>query len=151
MTDLEMGSRMQARRRRALSGATVLAAVALAALALARWAEAADLYVIPGYFASGLTTASSWEEILRTPLVQSDFPHIGFEVRFVPIALTCLAKERLRPRDASFSYEGPSAREGGRYSVSVYKVIPTSLNPLRVFLFNKTFDVPACPPWEGGR
>jgi hypothetical protein len=151
MTDLEMGSRTQARRRRALSGVVVLAALALGALAVVRWAEAADLYPAPAYFAGGLTSASSWEEILRTPGVQSDFPHIGFEVRFVPLTLTCLAKERLRPRDASFSYEGPPAREGGRYAVSVYKVIPTNINPLRVFLFDKTFDVPACPPWEGGR
>jgi hypothetical protein len=152
MIDLEMGSRTQARRLWALAGAVVLVAVALGALALPRGAEAADLYLAPGYFAGGLTSASSWEEILRTPGVVSDFPAIGFEVRFVPLPLTCLAKERLRPRDASFSYEGPSAREGGRYAVSVYRVILTNINPpLRVFLFNKTFDVPACPLWEGGR
>jgi hypothetical protein len=147
MTDLEMGLRTPARRRRAFPGAAALAAVALGALALARGTEAAgDLYLAPGYFAGGLTAASSWEAILRTPGVVGDFPYIGFGVRFVPLTLTCLAEGRVRPLDASFPGEGPPAREGGRYVVSVYKVIPTNLNPLRVFLFDKAFDVPACPP-----
>ena len=84
MIDLEMGSRTQARRLWALAGAVVLVAVALGALALPRGAEAADLYLAPGYFAGGLTSASSWEEILRTPGVVSDFPAIGFEVRSSP-------------------------------------------------------------------
>ena len=150
MTDLERGSRTQPRCRRALSGVVVLAALALGALVLAPWAEAGDLYSAPGYFAGELSSASSWEEILRTPGIVSDIPYIGFEVRFVPLTLTCLAKGRLRPRDASFSYEGPPSREGGRYAVSVFRVILTN-PPLRVFLFNRAFDVPDCPPWEGGR
>ena len=124
--------------RRAFPGATVVAAVALGALALARGAEATDLYPAPGFFASGVTSASSWAEILRTPGVVGDFPYIGF-------GGACLAEGKLRPLDSSPPGEGSAAREGGRYPVSVFKVIPTNINPVRVLLFTKTFDVPACP------
>jgi hypothetical protein len=30
--------------------------------------------------------------------------------------------------------------------VNVYMVMPTALNPLRMFLFEKPWEVPACPP-----
>jgi hypothetical protein len=30
--------------------------------------------------------------------------------------------------------------------VNVYMVIPTSINPLRAFLFQKPWEVPTCPP-----
>jgi hypothetical protein len=110
-----------------------------------RGTEATDLYPVPGFFAGGLTSASSWAEILRTPGVVGDFPYIGFGVRFVPLNLTCLAEGKLRPLDSSLPGEGPAAREGGCYPVSVFKVIPTNINPVRVLLFTKTFDVPACP------
>lgn len=132
-------------RSRALPAAALLAGTALVMLALARGAGAADSYPAPAYFAGGLTAASSWEEILRTPGIAADFPHIGFATRFIPLNATCVAGGRLRPLDAASPGEGPVARDGGRYAISVYKVIPTSLNPSRVFLFNKSFDVPACP------
>jgi hypothetical protein len=45
----------------------------------------------------------------------------------------------------------PVRPRGCRYAVGVYRVILPNINPpLRVSLFNKTFDVPACPPSEGG-
>lgn len=146
MTDTEMGSRPRAHQRRAVRGIAALGAVALWILALAGGAESADLYLAPGFFAGGLTAASSWEDIRRAPGIAADFPHVGFGVRFVPLDRTCLAEGRLQPLDGYPTGGSAPAREAGRYVISVFKVIPTSLNLQRVFLFDKTFEVSACPP-----
>jgi len=107
---------------------------------------AGDQYPATSFYASGLTPESSWSDILKTRGVAVDFPYIGFGNRFVPLTMTCLEGGALRPADAPRE-GGPRVEpQAARYMVNVYMVVPTALNPLRMFLFQKPWEVPACPP-----
>jgi hypothetical protein len=109
-------------------------------------AGAGDEYRAPSFFASGLTAESSWSDILKTPGVAADFPYIGFGNRFVPLTRTCLEGGALRPVDTPQEGAPRVEPRAARYMVNVYMVMPTALNPLRTFLFQKPWEVPACPP-----
>jgi hypothetical protein len=135
-------------------------------------AVAGDSYPAPAFFADGLTARSSWKEILAKPSVVGDFPLVDFGGTLVPISALCAEATALRIADprldngvaedvppflravtreerlaAADPAVGPeragSARLG--YAVSVYKVIPRPLSVERFFLFDKVWEVPACP------
>ena len=127
-------------RRLGMGGVLVLVTLSSGAPA-----GAGDEYPAPSFFASGLTPESSWSDILKARGVAADFPYIGFGNRFVPLTRTCLEGGALRPVDASQEGGPRVERQAARYMVNVYMVMP-ALNPLRMFLFQKPWEVPACPP-----
>lgn len=61
-------------------------------LLLASSVAAGESYPVPGFFAGGLGTQSSWEQILKKyPGIQAEFPMVGFGNKFVSLGAVCLA------------------------------------------------------------
>jgi hypothetical protein len=149
----------------------ILASLALWALP----ALAGDFYPAPAFFADGLTPRSSWKEILAKPSVVGDFPLVDFRTTHVPISALCadatvlriadprldngvaVAVDSVEPflqavsRDDRLAAADPAAaadRSGPAalgYAVSVYKAIPRPVSVERIFLFDKVWEIPACP------
>jgi hypothetical protein len=149
----------------------VLASLALWSLP----ALAGDFYPATAFFADGLTPGSSWKDILAKPSVVGDFPFVGFGRTLVPMSGLCadatvlriadpridngvtvtndsvrpslhaVAREgRLAAADPAVAADRPGPAALG-YPVSVYKVIPRPLSVERIFLFDKVWEIPACP------
>src|SRR5262245_38357602 len=50
----------------------------------------AYVYPAPGYFSSGLSEQSSWDQILGTPGVKAEIPLVNFGPTFVPLSSVCV-------------------------------------------------------------
>jgi hypothetical protein len=56
-------------------------------------------YLVPGFFADGLTPQSRWEEILKRPGMKADFPMLGFGTTFAFITAVCVDGDSVRIAD----------------------------------------------------
>ncbi len=105
--------------------------------------HAADVYPATSFFDGGLSPESSWTTILATPQVEVDRPSVPFGAVYVPVTELCTTQRALHPiRTVALS--GPAPPGAGHYVLSVYRVLRNVLNPYRVFLFEKEWDVPPC-------
>jgi hypothetical protein len=60
---------------------------------------AGDYYPAPGFFAGGLTPQSSWEEILKAPGIEAEFPMLTFGRTAAPLSALCVDGETVRIAD----------------------------------------------------
>src|SRR5262245_13480822 len=56
-------------------------------------------YPAPGYFSSGLSEQSSWDQILGTPGVKAEIPLVNFGPTFVPLSSVCVDGDMLAIAD----------------------------------------------------
>jgi hypothetical protein len=81
--------------RRLRVGASIAFLVLLGALPVGAEVH----YPAPGFFAGGLTPQSSWDDILKKPGIQVEFPFVSFGSTFVPAPAVCLEGGMLRIAD----------------------------------------------------
>jgi hypothetical protein len=151
----------------------IAAAAAAIVLLVAAVASAEEFYPATSFFADGLTPQSSWEDILKTKYVKPDFPFVDFGGTYLPITALCVDRGMVRIADprwdnglrlsaaqlpgqwpgsatepARTAAVGPAAVPGEppvRYGVNVYKYFQNGFNATHLFLFEKHWDLPACP------
>jgi hypothetical protein len=93
--------------KRAGSGGAVVTGLLLLGLP----ADAGDFFYAPSFYARGLTSESSWSEIVKTPGVYAESPFLNFGKSFMSVTALCAEGELLRIAD-------PRADNGVRVSAA---------------------------------
>ena len=124
---------------------TASALVLTACLAWAAPRVAAEEWFGGTFAAAGLTPASSWEAILKTPRIYARFPLVPFGGTLVAMPLVCVRGDVLEA--VGRNLQAPATAAPPRDLVSVYRM-PWGylLNNAPTFLFLKPWELQPCPP-----
>ena len=97
--------------RRAMKQAGLGGALVTGLLLLGLPADAGDFFYASSFYAGGLTSESSWQQIIKTPGVYAESPFLNFGKSFISVGALCAEGELLRIAD-------PRADNGVRVSAA---------------------------------
>jgi hypothetical protein len=134
--------------RRAMKQAGLGGALVTGLLLLGLPADAGDFFYASSFYAGGLPSESSWQQIIKTPGVYAESPFLNFGKSFISVGALCAEGELLRIAD-------PRADNGVRVSAATAgpageRQARTEYGSLRADVLSAS-DVSSQPPAEETR